>query len=267
MEQEATETLSIEEANELVLKHTGWAESIARSVARGWNLDWQQDGLDGAAMEALIFCSRRYTPDRGVPFKGYARRRVHEAATEAARKSKGWEKKNSNQKNERLARAISAELFDIFPGLRSGNLSVSQDESGSDGESVRVSIRQLLVGATLIATRQDLASTDPDAALDYKKALHVMAKLETIHQVILWRIYWEEESMRSVASDWEIDELNVIREHKAILEHVQKALMKGSISQALRVRPGLKQTALQLKRDGTEPPFSKMYKEIKKSDG
>ncbi|MCB0333257.1 MAG: hypothetical protein KDD55_07135, partial [Bdellovibrionales bacterium] len=69
-EDTAPGTLSLDEANELVLEHRGWAESIARSVARAWNLDWQMDGLDGAAMEALIFCSRRYSPDRGVPFRG-----------------------------------------------------------------------------------------------------------------------------------------------------------------------------------------------------
>lgn len=255
-------TLSIDEANELVVANTGWAESIARSVARGWNLDWQQDGLDGAAMEALVFCSRRFQPDMGVPFRGYARRRVHEAATEAARKSKGWEKAESNSKNERLARAISADLVDIFPELRSGKLPTTFSDGDGDGEQgIRISIRQLLVGATLLTTRQDLTSKDPDAALDYKKALGIMAKLEQIHQIILWKIYWEEHSMRGIAGDWEIDELNVIREHKVILEYLSKAMSRPQAPPPLRVRPGLKQTALKLKREEHESPFRKLYME------
>jgi len=72
-EESESQRLSQEEANNLVVEHHGWAESIARSVARAWNLDWRLDGLDGAAMEALIFCSRRFDPGRGIPFKGYAR--------------------------------------------------------------------------------------------------------------------------------------------------------------------------------------------------
>jgi hypothetical protein len=43
------QVLSEEDANALVIEHQGWAESIARAVARGWNMDWRLDGLDGAA--------------------------------------------------------------------------------------------------------------------------------------------------------------------------------------------------------------------------
>ena len=104
--QNAPTSLSEEEANELVVEHMGWAESIARAVARGWNLDWKLDGLDGAAMEALIFCSRRYDPERGIPFKGYARKRIHEASTDAARKTKGWTRTSSSKKNKEAKATI-----------------------------------------------------------------------------------------------------------------------------------------------------------------
>jgi DNA-directed RNA polymerase specialized sigma subunit len=144
------ETLSIEAANELVLEHQGWAESIARSVARAWNMDWQLDGLDGAAMEALIFCARRYQPNRGVPFKGYARRRIHEASTEAARKSKGWKRSLAAMPAaEQRAREISADLFNIFPELRTGELPDSGDAKGD----MRGAVRQLLMGAALLSAR------------------------------------------------------------------------------------------------------------------
>ena len=76
----------------LVEENAGWAASIARSVARAWNMDWQLDGLDGGAYEGLLFCARRYDPTLGVPFRAYARRRIHEASTEEARKSKNWKK-------------------------------------------------------------------------------------------------------------------------------------------------------------------------------
>ena len=262
-ETEKTEfpTLSIEDANELVLEHTGWAESIARSVARAWNLDWQQDGLDGAAMEALIFCSRRFSPERGVPFRGYARRRIHEASTEAARQSKGWSRDDSGTRNERLAKEASVELLNLFPELRGGQLPGALDEASGE-QGVRSSIRQLLVGATLVTTRQGLDAAGPDELLDYKKSLKFIATLELIHQLILWRMYWESESMRSIASSWDTDELNVIREHKVLLEFLQKSLSRGKQASPPRVRPGLKAISLKLKKDKVEEPFGKLLKGV-----
>ena len=51
---------SDELVNRLVQEHMGWATSIAKAVARAWNMDWQLDGLDGGAYEALLFCARRF---------------------------------------------------------------------------------------------------------------------------------------------------------------------------------------------------------------
>lgn len=248
-------TLREEEANELVLEHRGWAESIARSVARAWNLDWQLDGLDGAAMEALIFCSRRFTPDRGVPFKGYARKRIHEASADAARKSKGWHKSSSSSKVQQNAREISMELLNVFPELRSGQLPAG-DEGGTGGDSNRAGIRQLLMGASILASKEDAGPAVPDDVLDYKRMITHMASLALVHQLILWSVYWEGESMRGVASQWDTDELNVIREHKAILSFLNKCVSGHKPAKALRVRPGLRTIEAKLNKQKTAAPFT-----------
>ena len=86
-----------------------------------------------------------------------------------------------------------------------------------------------------------------------------MAYLEVIHQVIMWRIYWEGDSMRSIASGWEMDELNVIREHKALVDHLQRAIQKDKAFEPLKVRPGLKRIALDMKREKKEGPFTKLF--------
>ncbi|RMG44397.1 MAG: hypothetical protein D6719_01905 [Candidatus Dadabacteria bacterium] len=247
-------TLSEEEANRLVLEHQGWAESIAKSVARAWNMDWRLDGLDGAAMEALIFCSRRFQPERGVPFRGYARKRIHEASTEAARRSRGWRRGSSAT---RRAREISAEMLNMYPELRSGRLPYPDESSGYGEDNVRSAVRQLLVGATLISARQAITESSPEEAMDYKKLVEIMAKMEPVHQLILWKVYWEGSSMRSVATEWNTDELNVIREHQVLLTYLQKTLSKGSPpNKKLKVRPGLKDVAIKLKKSGSEGPFS-----------
>ena len=133
--------LSEEEANELVVEHLGWAESIARSVARAWNLDWKLDGLDVAAIEALIFCSRRFDPNRGIPFKGYARKRIHESSTEAARKTKGWTRTSSSGSNKEIkAQKLAMELYGIFPELRTGSLP-SHESHSSEDSGARAAIR------------------------------------------------------------------------------------------------------------------------------
>lgn len=241
----------------LVEDHQGWAASIARSVARAWNLDWQLDGLDGGAYEGLIFSARRYDPARGVPFRAYARRRIHESSTEEARKSKSWQRGvGADAPGEQESREISAMLFNVFPELREGLLPASAVEKGEE-ESMRSSVRQLLASASMLATLHELEKGGADRAIEYKRMIGIIADLEPVHQAIMWSVYWEGQSMRQVASDWGIDELNVIREHKQILQFVFSKLAnpkKGS--SALKIRPGLRPVAQTLKREGFKGPFS-----------
>ena len=260
---EQQETLSLEKANELVLEHQGWAESIARSVARAWNMDWRSDGLDGAAMEALIFCARRFQPARGIPFRGYAMKRIHEASADQARKCKSWQMalSSGNSANQE-ARDISIELLHIFPELRSGHLPLA--ESG-DGDETRSAIRQLLVGATFIAARQGISTSGPDEVLDYKRMLEIVAGLEVVHQLIIWKIYWDGISLRNLAVEWETDELNVIREHKTVLAYLTKQLSIQKQIGKPKVRPGLRMIALKLKKDKKEGIFESLLKKSKKT--
>jgi hypothetical protein len=248
------QSLSEEAANNLVLEHQGWAESIARAVARAWDMDWRLDGLDGAAMEALIFCSRRYDPGRGIPFRGYARKRIHEAATEAARKSKGWLRSPSSAESK--AREVSAELYEIFPELREGILP-SCESSGNDDGDMRSSIRDLLVGASIIASRMSVSDApQPDDLVDYKRMVHLMAVLEPVHQWLLYRVYWDGLSLRTVAEEWETDGLNVMREHKVLLVYLQKSLALGKPAPKPKVRPGLKALISKLKSQCEAAPFT-----------
>ncbi len=264
MEEERQEgLLSVDEANALVVEHQGWAESIARSVARAWNLDWRLDGLDGAAMEALIFCSRRFKASFGVPFKGYARKRVHEASTEAAKKSRGWRKQSPQAKQEQQSREISAQLISVYPELREGQLPGGFDEdhssSGDSGGDQRGAIRQLLIGASLLAAKQISDSPAPDEMLDYKRMVTALMALEPVHQLLLWKVYWEGLSLRTVAADWDTDGLNVIREHKAIVEYLYKHLSLGKqFLTTPKVRPGLKEKASEMKKHGETGPFSEI---------
>jgi hypothetical protein len=248
--------LSEDDANALVIESQGWAESIARAVARAWNMDWRLDGLDGAAMEALIFCSRRFDPTRGIPFRGYARKRIHEAATDAARKTKGWGRASTKASAEARAREISAELYGVFPELRTGNLP-AQEAGGGDDHEYRSAIRELLVGASIIATKQ-AASTDPlpDELLDYRKMVSVMASLEPTHQWLLYRVYWDGISLRTVATEWDTDGLNVMREHKVLIAYLQKSMALGKPAPIPKVRPGLKPLVQKFHKQGSKGPFS-----------
>jgi DNA-directed RNA polymerase specialized sigma subunit len=250
-------TPSIEEANALAVEHTGWAESIARSVARAWGLDWQDDGLDGAAMEALLFCARRFDHTRGVPFRGYARRRIHEAASEQARRSKGWRRStdNTNSIDDR-AREISHELLGIFPELRAGQFGDNLDS----GEIFnRASIREMLMGAALLATKHDVEELSMEDAVDVRRLVRGIVVLEPVHQAIVWKVYWEGTSLRGLADEWDIDGLNIIREHKMILEHLCRMMQAGK--QPLtrpKIRPGLRTLAEGIKRNGFISPFSSL---------
>ncbi len=260
MTQTDSTPLSSEEVDQIVLDHRSWAEAIARSVARAWNMDWRLDGLDGAAFEALLFCARRFDPKRGVPFKGYARRRIHEASTEEARKSRSWKAGlGTTSKSEQKAREVSARLFDIFPELREGQLPIIE-EGGSDEENVRGAIRSLLIGANIASTYADQESSSPDELVEFKRMITLMASLEPIHQLLLWKTYWEGDSLRQVAGDWETDELNVMREHKTLIGHLFKLMSQKRALERPKVRPGLKDIALKLKRSLGDGPFSDLLK-------
>lgn len=253
-----------EEADRLVVEFTPWAEGIARSVARAWNLDWREDGLDGAALEALVLTARRFQPARGVPFRGYARRRIHEAACDAARKSKGFRRGSSeNTAHEIKARELSAQILNVFPELRHGEISIS-DDSSSDSEGMRGAIRQLLVGATLIATRDTEEGSSAEELMDKKRIVEHMSKLDLLHQALLWKVYWEGFSMRQLATEWGVDELTVIREHRALLGFLTKKFSLGRTTAPPKVRPGLKPVVGKLKKEwkgdeSTDGPFAKLY--------
>lgn len=248
---------SEEQVGKLVEENMGWAQAIARSVARAWNLDWQLDGLDGGAYEALLFCARRFDPTLGVPFRAYARKRIHEASTDEARKSKSWQRGvGANTEAEQEAREISYRLFEVFPELREGYLP-GEDESGE--ESVRSSIRQLLTSASVIAIFQESGMQNPEKALEYKRLFEGLSALEPIHQSIIWAIYWSGQSMRALAEEWEIDELTIIREHREILKYVQARVSnpKQKITKKLKIRPSLRGIAQQMRKKKVEPPFAR----------
>ena len=254
-------TGSDELVNKLVEDHHGWAASIARSVARSWSLDWQLDGLDGGAYEGLLFCARRYDPNMGVPFRAYARRRIHESTTQQARESKSWQRGvGMGSEVDQDAREISARLFEIYHELREGFLPSTSDTDNEDGESsVRASIRQLLSSANLVSSFYESTSQNPEFSIEFKRMLVVIAEMDIVHQFILWNIYWQGQSMRSLATEWNIDELAIIREHQAILQFVQSRLSnpRSRTIKQLKIRPGLRQVAQKFRKSSNTPPFAR----------
>jgi RNA polymerase sigma factor (sigma-70 family) len=247
-----------EQIAELVQENFTWAESIARSVARAWNLDWQLDGLDGGAYEALLFCARRFDPAFGVPFRAYARKRIHESATEEARKSKAWQKcVGTDSPAEQEAREISFTLFELFPELREGIFPQNDETPGEDG--IRMTIRELLSSASLVSAFRESGKHNQENAFEYKQMLETLAELEPVHQSVMWSLYWEGLSMRSLAEEWEIDELTIVREHREIVKHLADRITnpKKKITQKLKVRPSLRTVAQQLKKKQTDVPFAR----------
>jgi DNA-directed RNA polymerase specialized sigma subunit len=252
--EETSGVLSIEKANELVAEFIGWTESIARSVARAWNLDWRLDGLDGAAMEALVYCSRRFDPGRGVPFKGYARRRIHEASTEAARKSRGWRRtRKTLPAQEVKAREISVTLLTTYPELREGRF----PDAESGGEP-REGIRQVLASAALLALIPDTSQPSQEEVMDYKKTITIILEMDLMHQYILYDVYWEGKSLRQIAGEWKTEPLNIIREHQSLLAFLQKTMTaeKKRIS-VPKIRPGLRDLANSFGGNPKESPFAR----------
>ena len=144
----------------------------------------------------------------------------------------------------------------MFPELRSGVLPTLGDDS-EGGDVARSSVKQMLIGASVLAAFEE-ANDNPELIAQYKQILECIAELELVHQAIVWSVYWKGQSMRNLASEWGIDELAVIREHKEILKYLFKQLSDGTTRvKKLKIRPGLRQTALELKRTKFESPFAR----------
>ena len=244
----------------LVEEYAGWASSIARSVARAWNMDWQLDGLDGGAYEALLFCATRYDPTRNIPFKSYARRRIHEASTEEARRSKSWRHGvGTDSEAEQNAREISLRLLEIYPELRDSLLPASQ-VNDTNKSKIRSSVRQLLSSASLLASAPVCNFENPESAVDFKELFELLSQMPGIHQQILWEVYWEGHSLRTVAEMWSVDDLAVIREHKVIIEYLEKVVDTERSSVKLpKIRPVLRPVAQRFSDDGNPGPFTSLF--------
>lgn len=157
---------------------------------------------------------------------------------------------------ERRAQELSAELYGVYPELRDGRLPISEP-SGNEDADARSAIRELLIGASLIATREAIAEGPlPDELMDYRRMVTVMAVLEPVHQLLLYKVYWDGISLRNVASEWDTDGLNVMREHKVLIAYLQKSLAQGKPATIPKVRPGLKPLVTKLKTSGSKGPFT-----------
>lgn len=157
---------------------------------------------------------------------------------------------------EAKAREVSAQLYGVYPELREGRLPV-HEQSGNDDADMRAAVRELLVGASIVATRQAVATDPlPDDLIDYRRMVGVMASLEPLHQWLLYKVYWDGLSLRTVASEWDTDGLNVMREHKVLIAYLQKSMAQGKPAPAPKIRPGLKPIMAKLKQEGAKAPFS-----------
>ncbi|MCC6932972.1 MAG: hypothetical protein IT292_06930 [Deltaproteobacteria bacterium] len=241
----------------IVADHQGWSISIAKCIAKAWNMDWQLDGLDGAAFEALIYCAKRFDNKMGIPFRGYAHRRIHEACAAEARQCKRWQYgTNEMSQIECDAREVAFRLFELFPELRDGLLPIEQPENESLTENtLRGSIKHLLASASLLTSFQKTSTDNPEYAVEFRRMFQIIANMDAIHQMILWLIYWQGQSMRAVASDWGLDELAIIREHQSIIEYVSNRMTESRKAKPvpLKIRPKLRK----LKIDETNLPFSR----------
>lgn len=206
----------------IVDENMSWAKAIAKNVARAWNLDWELDGLDGASYEALFTTAQKFDPELDYSFRTYARRRIHEAATEAARKCKAWNAASTgvDSEDELDVREVSATLFRLFPELHDGFPTVSADGE----ETVKETIQSLLVSAGLIRAFEEAGSENQEVATDYKGLIESLAELEGIHQEIMKSVYWEGKSLRSVSSELEVDDLCIVREHASIIDFLHQKM-------------------------------------------
>jgi len=139
--------------------------------------------------------------------------------------------------------------------LRMGKLPLAAD--GSEAKvTLKSSVKQLLAGASLLQAFKESPSENPELSMQHKELITFLSSMEPVHQEIIWGVYYKGQSMRSMAAEWGIDDLSVIREHKVLLAFLCQNLETPGNGKTVKVRRGLRTVVQELRRAKKLGPFS-----------
>lgn len=105
-----------EAQRQLVLNHLPWARAVVSSYVRRVGTAHIAEDQQAAGAEALVRAAIAYEPDRGVPFRSYAYRRVEGAAVDVAR-------------GDCAAKGLRLTVGKLGPGLRLVSSPARQEDS------------------------------------------------------------------------------------------------------------------------------------------
>lgn len=93
----------------IIGEHLDWAHAIAAQVSRALPSWFLPDDLAGPAEIALIQLAAQYDPERGVPFRAFAQRRIYGACFDSVRRREYRERSHATVMDTHHDRAPSPE--------------------------------------------------------------------------------------------------------------------------------------------------------------
>lgn len=211
---------------------------FATKLVRSFGGSFAVEELESFGMEGLLEASRRFDPERGVPFQGYASFRIRGAIIDGARRL------------ARLPRRVHERLKLLEDGLHVSegayeDLSAapnhgSQPPQKADAERalndhLAAMATAMATGLVTTAARDDegeLAAVDtgptPEAATAEAELLHIVreaiAELPADEAELVRRHYLEGERFDHVAADLQLSKSWASRLHKRAMERLTKRL-------------------------------------------
>lgn len=210
-------------------------EIIARQVSRSIGSLVEFDDLLSSGREGLLNAARRFDPNRGIPFRGYANFRVRGAMLDGVRQMAALPRRAY----ERLAALEAASLFSEGEAERTfTDRAVSLD----DGEAEDALEEQLAAMATATAVgvvaearrtepgaSQNAASANPEEAFSraelFAQVQRVLDELDEPREAAVVRLhYLEGMSMDAISRELDIDKSWASRLHTRAMTRITKRL-------------------------------------------
>jgi RNA polymerase sigma factor for flagellar operon FliA len=213
-------------------------ETMVRRIARELGPGVELDELRSFGREGLLDAARRYDPERGVPFRGYASFRVRGAIIDGVRSNA----RLPRRAHERLsgiaagARASEGMLEDAFAPVASG--ATTEDAERALGEHLAAMATAVAVGllsTTVFGDSSERIPLSPEAspeeALGRAQTLELVrrtiAELPKEEAELVRRHYLEGERFDEVAKDLGLSKSWASRLHTRAIKRLTEKL-RGS---------------------------------------
>lgn len=197
-------------------------ERIVNEVVSEFGARSEKEDLFQAGYEGLLEKKPTYDPDKGVPFAGYAYRRIRGAMLETLRKSKKLPRRALErcQRAQRLEEVLEQASQDGAKAPPTGDLDATAKISALMGMVAAAYTADVVASAERHGTEEGLITQ-----LDAAKVHGAIQQLpDPPHRTVILSLYFEEQRLAEIGAGFRKSESWASRAHTEALDMLREAL-------------------------------------------